>query len=400
MVLGSPLKRLAAAGLLGRYLALFAWPSCLSSDYSLGSLPLPNSAWDPWIVGSLFLAAAIAAALAWTLRRRLPAAGFGLSAFAASYLLISNAIVLLGTIMAERLFFMPAWGLSIALAGLLVAAHDRLLPEGASRKAVAAAAIVLLIVPLAARTWARIGDWKSNASLADSVHRCYPGNVKVLVVLAEREARVGRHVEARALYEQAIAAGPDASYARAAMGVYLLDRGETERALALLESNATSRTPVPGATLRLALSYLDRTRDDDAFRAATRALEAGPSYGDAAMAHVVRGEVLLRRSDPAGAANEYRLAIRESPGEPVAHFNLGRVLEAQGRLEEALEELARADALAPKDPRILYARAFVEAKLGRPDRSLETIERLEALDPPLAAEARRRLAGTGPAGQR
>ena len=384
VLLGEPLRRFAATGLLGRYLAIFAWPSCLSSDYAMGSLPLPAFLADPWIVSSFLAAAALAAALVWTIRRNLRAAAFGLIAFFASYALVSNVIVLIGSIMAERLFFLSSWGLSIAAAAALVACHDRFLRDGRGRRVAATVGVAAVILALAARTWVRIGDWKDNLALAGAVQRCYPGNVKVLIFEAERQARLGRHEEARALYERALATSPEPSYAQAAIGMYLLDRGEDDRAVTMLEACAASRSPVPGPVLRLAMLYLDRGRDDEAHRAATRALEAGPSYGDAAMAHVVLGEVFLRRGNPAGAEKEYRLAIRDDPGAAVAHFNLGRILEAGGRLEEALAEQTRAESLAPGDARVLYARALVEARLGRLDRSLETTERLLALDPGFA----------------
>lgn len=394
ILLDEPFRRLAALGLLGRYLTRFVWPACLSSDYSEGTIPLPTSAGDPWIVGSALLAAALGAIAIRSARRGPRATAFGLVAFGATYVLVSNVVVVIGTNMAERLFFVPCWGLCIALAAGLVAARDRSLPRSTAASAGALAAVaVALLLPLAARTWIRTLDWRDTAFLADAVHRCHPTNVKVLISLAEREAARGRHDRARELYDRALAVRPDSAYAEAALGIYLLERGETERAETLLRSSAGKPGAVPGAVVRLALHDLDRRRNDDAFLAAQRALEVGPGFADAALARLVLGEVALRRGDIDEAEKQYRLAITENPREPAARFNLGRVLEARGRLEEALEALLAAEALAPSDARVLYARAVVEAKLRRFDRSLETIERVIAIDPTSAAarEHRERL---------
>jgi Tfp pilus assembly protein PilF len=256
--------------------------------------------------------------------------------------------------------------LSIAVAAALVVGRDRRLPLRGGFGAVAlAVAPLVLLAPLAARTWIRIGDWRDNSTLAAAVHHCHPRNLKVLIVLAEREAQQGRHGRARELYEEALSIRPDSSYAEAAMGVYLLERGELERAKALLDSCASRPDAVPGAVLRLALQELDRGSDDEASRLATRALEVGPSFNDAAIAHLVLGEVALRRRDVDEASRQYRRAIAENPREPAAHFNLGRVLEAQGRLNEALAELLAAESLSPSDPRILSARAVVEERLTK-----------------------------------
>src|SRR5881628_1654565 len=77
-------RRVAAVSLLARYLKVYVWPACLSSDYSDGSFTLPVSLADPW---SLLSAAAVLlfAALAVALARGLETVAFGLIAFASFY---------------------------------------------------------------------------------------------------------------------------------------------------------------------------------------------------------------------------------------------------------------------------------------------------------------------------
>ena len=65
------------------------------------------------------------------------------------------------------------------------------------------------------------------------------------------------------------------------------------------------------------------------------------------------GELLLR-SDPAAAEPYFRAAIRANPLLPNAHINLGHVLDATGRPQEALREYIAASRLDPRDPSIAY----------------------------------------------
>ena len=389
-------QRIAALGLLPRYLALVVWPSCLSSDYSDGSFPVRASLADPWVAAGILLLAAFAIVFALAARNGWRTVAFGIAVFGAGWLLVSHLVVPIGTLMAERLFLVPFWGLAIALAAAGTSAwrgfadhagrgagrgvgtgaagaagfravRDELRPplRTWSGRAGAVAAVVVLGA-LAACTALRIPDWTGNARLAASVAACHPDNLKVLVVRAETAAREGRADEARALLDRAGAIRPDSSWVQAARGHFLQEHGDTAGAERALRACAEGPEPIPGAVVSLAMLYLESDRPDEAARAADRALAARPSYADAAAAHLVRGEAALRRGDVAGAEAEFRLALNEDPGEPAAHFNLGRILESRSRWTEALGEFVAAEARAPRErlPAVLTARARAEEALG------------------------------------
>lgn len=401
VLLPEPFRAIAASTLLPRYLALWLWPSCLSADYSEGALRFPSSLGDPLVLASVLLAALLVLALVWSVVRGARVLAFGLVAFGCSYLLVSNLVLTIGTAMAERLFFVPSWGLAIAAAAVLVDGADRI-AEATSRRSPRTAPIlvvsagVLLLASLTARTIARVGDWKDNERLAASVLACHPDNMKVLIVRAERERAAGHRDEAQRLLRRALEVRRNSPYALAALGVHLLETGETERGIELLTESASSAEPIPGAVLRIALHYRDAGRDAEAFRFATRALESRPSFVDAATARIIRGGVFLTQGHLLDAETEYRLALRDDPDRAVTHFNLGRCLDALGRPEEALRALGRAEALAPRDPRPIFARAVVEAKLGRTDTAAAALDRVLAIDPDFqpARQLRAQIEGT------
>ena len=92
---------LGAIGVLGRYFKLLVWPWPLSMDYSFAQIPLEGAEAVLWImVGALgFLAWSYAA---WRLRKDMPWVAFGLVVFIGAYLPVSNLLIPMGTIMAER----------------------------------------------------------------------------------------------------------------------------------------------------------------------------------------------------------------------------------------------------------------------------------------------------------
>ena len=182
--------RATALVVLGRYLWLTFWPVTLSSDYSYAQIPLASGTaveWMAWV--TIAIAAGISAAvIAIGLPRRIRrlrglekesslwipewpmmwTAAAGLATIA--LLPASNLLFPTGTIMAERLMYLPLVG--IAACVVMIAA--RAIP---SQKAMAAA-ICVAVTLLAVRSWVRNSDWKTEVSLWTSAVRSSPRSFK------------------------------------------------------------------------------------------------------------------------------------------------------------------------------------------------------------------------------
>jgi tetratricopeptide (TPR) repeat protein len=183
---------MTAVKVAGYYLALFVWPATLSCDYSYNQIALfgwtPASGQDlhAWIALAVLVALLAAAIVAW---RRDRAVVFFLGFAAITFLPTANLFFPIGTIMAERLMYVPLAGLAAASALALAAAGQRLLrtrPENVRRSwaiagRVAAAAV---IAALAARTVARNDDWTSSLQLWTSATRATPNNYRAHRALA------------------------------------------------------------------------------------------------------------------------------------------------------------------------------------------------------------------------
>jgi protein O-mannosyl-transferase len=105
--------------LLGRYLVLLTAPLKLSLDYGSHVIGWTVDWRQPYVYLGAAALAAWLIATAWALRRRHRAVLFCLLALAISYGMVSNSLVLIGTIFGERLMYLPSAFFLILAAALL-----------------------------------------------------------------------------------------------------------------------------------------------------------------------------------------------------------------------------------------------------------------------------------------
>jgi len=334
------------------YARLLVWPVRLSPDYSYNQIPLVTSAVDVRFIGGLAIVAGCVYGIV-ALWRRHPLAAFGLAFLAATFSVVSNVVITIGTICAERLMYLPSAGLLIAAA----AAVERATEAKPDRRRAAYGAVAILCVLGAARTWTRNPDWKDERALWSSAITTAPDSARVqseygrvLMTLAESEAPAGRtteaeqhYTEAQRHFERALAIYP--SYAPPMDGLATIF-GEHQRydeALVLFEravkawpaGSFTSLTNWAGllwdrssreGRQAAALREQGRSADADAlgaradagFRQAIeivdRAIALNPSY---AHAHLIRALLLDGYlHDAPGAITEFEEVLRLEPAHP------------------------------------------------------------------------------------
>lgn len=236
---------------------------------------------------------------------------------------------------AERFLYFPSLGFCLLVALGLTYALKR-------RRNLAVAAAVVLVVAYGARTVARNADWRDETTLFAKTVADAADNARAHLNLGNVHYRAGRHRQALAEYERALAIDPE--YARAwssSAGAY--------KALGEL---------------------------DGAFRCMERALEIEPTnanfHNSVGVLHIQR-----RRLDLAVAA--FRLALQYQPEHDRARFNLGLALFRQ---EDYAGAVAAFTALAHKDIDFVHAfyyLAVAELRLGNVARAREHAERFLSL---------------------
>jgi protein O-mannosyl-transferase len=175
--------RLTAIGVIGRQIALLAWPMRLSADYSYNAIPLAKGLTGA-VAGGIALLFAATALAAWGYRRDRKI--FFLIVFGLGALLpTSNLLFPIGTIMAERFLYVPA----IAFAGCIAAALWALRGRIEIRWIRAAFAVVALL--FAARTFARNFDWGSERALFQSATIAEPASFRPHSAMASINLRAG-----------------------------------------------------------------------------------------------------------------------------------------------------------------------------------------------------------------
>lgn len=170
-------SRLTAVMVMWRYLTLLAWPARLSNDYSFAQIPLAADTLAEWIGVGLLVVGAILGLV--QLRAHRAALFFALFALV-TFLPASNLLFASGTIMGERLVYLPSAG----LAALVALALDRV-SRSTTIRAVATFVAVAIVASYGVRTFARNADWRSDLTVWRSAVIAAPASAKAHRALAE-----------------------------------------------------------------------------------------------------------------------------------------------------------------------------------------------------------------------
>ena len=196
--------RMTAVKVIGRYVALLVWPAALSWDYSYNENPLFAWGLTNWedakaiLALVLCLAGGAAAVACW--RRHKPVC-FGIAFFFAALAPVSNVFLRIGSIMAERFLYLPSVGFAVlAVYGAHLLSQRVALRHSQYRNAVPLALAVILLA-LAARTYARNADWVDQGRFWRSGVAAAPGSYKTNLSAANNAVFVNQQDWDRAIAE-------------------------------------------------------------------------------------------------------------------------------------------------------------------------------------------------------
>ncbi|MCK4412189.1 MAG: tetratricopeptide repeat protein [Candidatus Eisenbacteria sp.] len=309
---------LTALTVLWRGIGLILAPYRLSPDYSFAAIT-PEESWLS-AAGLLALLSVGVIVLAAALRRRMPFFFHAGVLYSALILPVSNLIVPIGTIMAERLLYLPSLGI-LAIVALL---FDRAAAKAPGR-ALIPILLVVALVALGARSWTRNLEWRDDGSLFRAAVEAQPRSVKVRANLGTWLVRAGELTEAAAHYQAALDVLPDYPPALHGLGhVRILQQRYAEAEALLLK--ARDRLPEsPEPALRLGNLYLEIDRPAEALAAFDQAARH-PRQRTDAMIGRASALCLLGRYDQSAAA--WHEAQRLAGPDRDLHRHLVAALEA------------------------------------------------------------------------
>jgi tetratricopeptide (TPR) repeat protein len=352
--------RFTAVSVLGRYLWVILWPRHLFFDYSYPAIALFRATPQDCLAGLTAAAAAsLAVVLLWKNRT---CALFLMLAFVA-ILPAANLLFPIGTIMAERLLYLPCVGVIFGIVALAYRGLGRMAPY----------LLGVLLAALAVRTFARNADWKSNLTLSaaavDAQSRSYKAHLLLAESLFSADQKHSRIAEAVAEADRSVsliaplsnADSPVEPYRAAALYHFIQGLArENGRPV-----SGPAGNPEAEADYRAALRFVDRAialTEAGTDWAALRKRDLAGFYREAngmAFGTLCRLEssICVRLGDPAKAIAAALRAREFDPLAALTYRGIAEALESAGRNHEA--------AVALLEGVILTSDEYLKLSLGR-----------------------------------
>lgn len=152
-----------------------------------------------------------------------------------------------------------------------------------------------------------------------------------------------------------------------------MTQGKTGEAIAALEKVRDSGTAGPQELAMLAELYERVGRNDDAAALFEKVREMGGDNA-ALRASLARNWVLSGQVDK--ALREYERLSQEEPNNPDYHLRLSQIFREKRRFKDARERLEKAAELAPDSVEVQYNGVLLYEAEGRRDEAIEELERL------------------------
>ncbi|MEE9292515.1 MAG: tetratricopeptide repeat protein [Acidobacteriota bacterium] len=339
---------LTAIAVLGRYASLLVAPLSLSIDYSYDAIPLVGSPLDPWLLVGLMAGAAWIGGLAGALRRS-AAVAFGLIWIGVAIAPVANLSFTIGTIMAERLLYLPSVGFCLLAAaglGALLARADAASPSGSARGGGIRILGLVVLLAFASRSVVRLRDWKDDHAIFSAAVAVHPNSVRSLFNYAAACEERDQDDDARRAYERAISIYGRFDEAHYNLAGLHARHGEWDDAVEHYRESLVTNPSNPRHLVNLGHSLNGRGSFVEARAVLERAIRADPGSGEA---HTNLGAALLGLNEPVAAVEVYRAAIRLEPENAEYHRNLGLALKRADRPAEAAKAFQRSLALRPGD---------------------------------------------------
>ena len=300
-----------------KYVALQIYPAVLSCDYSFNQIPLYRD-WRHTLPAAL-AAAAAAGAWIWALRKRHAGWALAGSIYFAGFAASANILVPTGTILGERLAYLPSAGFCLLLA--LGWNQLRLKKEMLAWGLLGAVVLVLSV-----RTVARNRDWKDAFALYSSAVRAVPNDSKMHANLAGQYFIRNQLDLAAGEYQIALRILPDSPDTLASYSALELQRGNYQSAGAMMEKalsmSGRNNINYDFMVVTFAAILIKTNHADWALANLNREIAESPLYAPAWLA---RAELHFRQGEFAAAREDTRMALRLAPGDPHAQDVMRRV---------------------------------------------------------------------------
>lgn len=355
---------LSGMALFGKYLWKLLWPVDLLAFHMFRK---SASLLDPGVIVGL-AALVICATLFIVLWRRDRRVSFGIVWMLATLAPVLNVRWMAANAFAERYLYLPSVGFAWVVAWGLEKLWDRTSERGLLARRALATAVGILAALCAIRIVTRNRDWRTDMTLytrtlaasPDSIHirnnlaitywnqgnveaagrewraalKLAPNDIILLNNLGLLYARQKRYPEAVENFRRAIQRKPNYTDAHFNLGTAYLEMGKPELAESQFRT-AVALSPLNSrAHNALGKLYFEAGRLREAEEHFRKSVESRPN----AEGYNGLGDLYLRAGAPGRAESVFKRALSDEPYNSHAHFNLGAIYAATGRIAEAVRE--------------------------------------------------------------
>ena len=353
-----PLRFVSALWVAGLYLWHWIWPANLSPDYCYSQImPLETLASGKAILA--LLGGALVAVICVLIGRRYRIGGVGLVLALAMFLPVSNLLFPIGTVMGDRLFYLPIAGLSLVVG----AVGDKIGPSKATKRfSTIFTVVIALLVTLSIR---QSQVWKTDFTVDQRI----------------------------------VKAAPLCARGHNNLGYDLLDRGEVEAAEQSFLTAVGIYSPYPQAQAGIARIAYARQDWGSALDGAEEVLTFAPEYS--AMMHLA-GSSARQLGEPEVAARYWRQALELDPADTLALDNLAMLAWSHGESAEAIALWSDAIEVPGVPATVIFNLARAHDELGQVSEALSVYQLFlqradqESVNPGAVSIARERVAALQP----
>jgi tetratricopeptide (TPR) repeat protein len=288
-----------------KYLGLHVYPGTLSCDYSYNAIPL----YANWRHTAPAVIAAVLVLVLWfwaliTKRREWVLAG---AIYLAAFAVTANILLPTGTIMGERLAYLPSVGFCLLVALIWMKLEKR-------QRHLAWTVLGIVVIALAARTIVRNRNWHDNISLFSTDVKAVPGSAKMHSNLGAQYFYLGQLDAASRELQTALSIYPDLPDALGyealvefAKGHEGEARGRLEKALSLTSKESPNYDFI---AVNLAAVEMKLGANEDALKLLD---EETVRFPNSARAWSNRAVIRFERGEAGAARSDAEMALRLDP---------------------------------------------------------------------------------------
>jgi tetratricopeptide (TPR) repeat protein len=279
-----------------KYVALQVYPAMLSCDYSFNQIPVYRD-WRHTLPAAI-AAAAVVAAWIWAIKKRHMGGVLAGGIYFAGFATTANILMPTGTIMGERLAYLPSAGFC-----LLAALAWNWLRQKKNHLAWGVLAAIVLIFSV--RTALRNRDWKDALALYSSSARAVPNSTKIHANLANAYLLSNQLDLADTEFQTALRIDPYSPETLSAYSNLEVRRGNYQDALdkmrKAMSMSGRNHLDYDSMVVSYAALLMKTNHTDEALENLNREISESPQYSPAwsarAVLHLGKGEMKDASSD-------------------------------------------------------------------------------------------------------